>query len=200
MPPRKTARIVDTARELFLDRGYDGTSLDDVAAQSGVSKTTVYNNFDDKEALFHAVIRDVAGRASAIVDSVTATLSAPGTVEERLASAAEQLAAGVLTPAVVQLRRLAIAEALRFPALVREYWDRAPGRTIAVLEAAIAAMAPEGGLDVPDAHEAALQLAYSVLGPLQDQALLRPDEPLDHSAALAHAREAARRFVRAYAP
>ena len=59
MAGRKGAVILDTARQMFLERGYDATSLDDVAAASGVSKTTVYNNFEDKEGLFSAVVLSV---------------------------------------------------------------------------------------------------------------------------------------------
>jgi TetR/AcrR family transcriptional repressor of mexJK operon len=199
MPPRKSGQIVETARNLFLERGYDGTSVDDVAAASGVSKTTVYNNFDDKEALFQAVILDVADRASAIADGLTATLGAEAPAADRLIEAAEQLAVGVLNPVVVQLRRLAIAEALRFPSLVQSYWDKAPGRAIDVLEQGLAAMDEAGELDIPDPREAAEQFAYAVLGPLQDQALLRPDQPLTVSTVAAHARNAAGRFTRAYA-
>ena len=75
MAGRKGALILDTARQMFLERGYDATSLDDVAAASGVSKTTVYNNFEDKEGLFRAVVLAVTERAEQIISELGAILA-----------------------------------------------------------------------------------------------------------------------------
>ena len=85
---RKGALILDTARQMFLERGYDATSLDDVAAASGVSKTTVYNNFQDKEGLFSAVVLSVTERAEQIISELGATLSGDEPVAGRLIAAA----------------------------------------------------------------------------------------------------------------
>ena len=58
---RKDARpeeISAAALDLFVERGYAGTRLDDVAARAGVSKGTVYLYFASKEDLFKAVVRE----------------------------------------------------------------------------------------------------------------------------------------------
>jgi len=58
---RKEARpeeITAAALELFVERGYAATRLEDVAARAGVSKGTVYLYFDNKEELFKAVVRE----------------------------------------------------------------------------------------------------------------------------------------------
>ncbi len=200
MGTRKSEVIVETARRLFLERGYDSTSMDDVAAASGASKTTVYNNFDDKEKLFRAVIMQVTARAEEIVDQVQSGLKGEQPVDERLRRVAKRLARGVLNPVVIQLRRLAIAEAHRFPDLVRTYWDRAPGRTIEILEAAFAEIDAAGELDIPDPHAAAMQFAYAAFAPYQDRALLRPDDTIAQTDIDAYAEATVDRFVRAYAP
>jgi len=63
-PPRrrrKEARpgeLTAAALELFVEKGFAGTRLDDVAARAGVSKGTLYLYFDSKEALFKAVIEE----------------------------------------------------------------------------------------------------------------------------------------------
>ncbi|MFA5915908.1 MAG: helix-turn-helix domain-containing protein, partial [Burkholderiales bacterium] len=57
---RKDARpeeIIAAALELFVERGYAATRLDDVAARAGVSKGTLYLYFENKEDLFKAVVR-----------------------------------------------------------------------------------------------------------------------------------------------
>ena len=198
MTGRKGALILNTARQLFLERGYDATSLDDVAAASGVSKTTVYNNFRDKTDLFSAVVLSVTERAEQIVAELGATLDDDGPVEARLTAVARALAYGVLNPAVVQLRRLAIAEALRFPGIVTAYWERAPARTLALLTESFTQLAARGELDIDAPAAAAAIFAYSVLGLYQDQALLQPDRPLARADLDHHAGQVVAAFLRAY--
>ena len=200
MTGRKSALILNTARQLFLERGYDATSLDDVAAASGVSKTTVYNNFRDKTDLFSAVVLSVTERAEQIVAELGATLDDDGPVEARLTAVARALAHGVLNPAVVQLRRLAISEAVRFPAVVTAYWDRAPARTLALLTDSFTRMAGRGELDIDDPAAAAALFAYGVLGLHQDQALLQPGRPLARADLDRHVDQMVAAFLRAYAP
>jgi TetR/AcrR family transcriptional regulator, mexJK operon transcriptional repressor len=199
MAGRKGALILDTARQMFLERGYDATSLDDVAAASGVSKTTVYNNFKDKEGLFSAVVLAVTERAEQIISELAATLNADVPLAARLTAVARALAYGVLNPAVVQLRRLAIAEALRFPAIVTAYWERAPARTLALLTESFTQLAARGELDIDDPAAAAAIFAYAVLGLYQDQALLQPDRPLARADLDQHVGQVVAAFLRAYA-
>ena len=59
---RKRAAILRAAHALFLQKGYAGTSMDDVAAHAAVSKQTVYKNFADKQRLFTEVITSDVGR------------------------------------------------------------------------------------------------------------------------------------------
>jgi AcrR family transcriptional regulator len=49
-------RIVREAFQLFLERGYEGTSLQDIAARVGITKPAIYYHFDGKDQLFHAVV------------------------------------------------------------------------------------------------------------------------------------------------
>jgi len=200
MAGRKGALILETARQMFLERGYDATSLDDVAAASGVSKTTVYNNFEDKEGLFSAVVLSVTERAEQIISELGTALRGDEPVAERLTSVARALAYGVLNPAVVQLRRLAISEALRFPDIVTAYWDRAPARTLALLTESFTQLAAQGELDTDDPASAAAIFAYAVLGLHQDQALLQPSRPLARADLDEHVGKVVTAFLRAYAP
>lgn len=48
--------IIDAARDLFLHNGFHGTSMDALAKQAGVSKATLYSHFEDKDALYRALI------------------------------------------------------------------------------------------------------------------------------------------------
>ena len=57
--PAKRAAILQAAQSLFLHSGYEGTSMDAIATEAGVSKLTVYSHFNDKETLYAAAIRVV---------------------------------------------------------------------------------------------------------------------------------------------
>src|ERR1700685_1336471 len=53
----RDVRLLDVATKLFMERGFDGTSIDAVAEAAGVSKPTVYAHYHDKRDLFAAVLR-----------------------------------------------------------------------------------------------------------------------------------------------
>jgi AcrR family transcriptional regulator len=55
-PERRRPQILDAALELFLENGYEGTSMQTVASASGVSKPVIYAAFDSKDALFRALL------------------------------------------------------------------------------------------------------------------------------------------------
>jgi len=56
-PERRRPMVLDAAFELFLERGYDGTSMDDVARAIGVTKPVVYACYPSKEELFKTLLR-----------------------------------------------------------------------------------------------------------------------------------------------
>lgn len=74
VPPTRT-RVLDAAVALFGSRGYEATSLDQVADASGVRKQTVLYHFGDKEGLLAAVIDRSAGQLAAALER---GLSRPG--------------------------------------------------------------------------------------------------------------------------
>ncbi len=65
-------QLIDIARGLFAERGYDGTSVEEVAQRAGVSKPVVYEHFGGKEGLYAVV---VDREMSALLDGVTASLT-----------------------------------------------------------------------------------------------------------------------------
>jgi len=60
---QKHASIVRSAAAEFQARGFDGTSMDQIAARAAVSKRTVYNHFPSKEDLFHEIVAELTARA-----------------------------------------------------------------------------------------------------------------------------------------
>lgn len=118
-PPRELAgevdtRILDAARRVFLERGLAGASIDEIAAQAGAGKPTIYARFPGKEALFTAVVtREVEGRVARIESQPPDE----GSLEARLRGIATMVLERALLDETVNLMRLSISEARRFPDL-----------------------------------------------------------------------------------
>src|SRR5215831_8067349 len=118
-PPKELAgevdaRILDAARELFLERGFEGASIDEIAEAARAGKPTIYARFPDKRALFTAVVtRDVVSRITQFKGEVPTG----ATIEERLVRLATVAVHWTLDPERLGLMRLAVAEARRFPDL-----------------------------------------------------------------------------------
>ena len=132
---RSRALIMAAAARTFLEHGYPGTSVDDIAAEAGVSKRTVYNVFDDKEQLFRAIIGDAIATAERFSAELVASTAESADAPTALTVLARELAASVFSGRVVPLRRLRIGEARRFPEFALEDYDRAPGRVMAASSA-----------------------------------------------------------------
>jgi AcrR family transcriptional regulator len=118
-PPKELAgevdaRILDAARKVFLERGFEGASIDEIAEVARSGKPTIYARFRDKRALFTAVVtRDILARITEFESEVpTGT-----TIEERLTSAASTLVHWGLNSDRIGLLRMEVAEARRFPDL-----------------------------------------------------------------------------------
>ena len=118
-PPREFAgeveeRILDAAATVFLEHGFEGASVDEIAQEACAGKPTIYARFPGKEALFTAVILRLAQQNASALEGVAAT---GGTIETRLLELAETMLRSVLAPRSIGLIRAAIAEARRFPGL-----------------------------------------------------------------------------------
>jgi len=118
-PPKELAgaveeRILDAARKVFLERGFEGASIDQIAALARAGKPTIYARFPDKRALFTAVVtRDILAH----IEQFKGDVPAAGSIEERLAGAGLAMLRWGLDSDRVGLLRLAIAEVHRFPEL-----------------------------------------------------------------------------------
>jgi AcrR family transcriptional regulator len=117
-PPRGQAgqveeRILDAAGRVFLEHGFQGASVDEIAEVASAGKPTIYARFPNKQALFAAVIERLV-RRNASLDA----FSCPGaSIEQRLDALAAVLLTRVLSPETIGLIRVAVAEARRFPDL-----------------------------------------------------------------------------------
>jgi TetR/AcrR family transcriptional repressor of mexJK operon len=168
---RKRQTILSAGQELFLSNGYQGTSMDQVAALAAVSKQTVYKHFGEKRELLFAIVTDALDTAAGGIRDRIAALAESPDVEGDLVSLAGDYLRAVLQEPVVQLRRLVIGEANRLPELARLYYEHAPLRTLTALADAFARLHDRGVLNAPRAALAAEHFAFLIVGRPIDQAL-----------------------------
>jgi AcrR family transcriptional regulator len=121
---RKDARpeeIIAAALELFVERGFAATRLDDVAARAGVSKGTLYLYFENKEDLFKAVVRGnilpVLQQSEALAESF------PGSCVELVSTLVHGWWELAGSTSIAGIPKLIIAEAGNFPDLAKFYYD-----------------------------------------------------------------------------
>ena len=139
-PPKALAgaveeRILGAARKVFLERGFEGASIEEIAEAARAGKPTIYARFSGKEALFTAAVMQSVAANTARVETVAPT---GATFEERLESVAVAVLQRILASDVIGLIRVAIAESHRFPdlassvyAMARERGAQASGRLLA---------------------------------------------------------------------
>jgi TetR/AcrR family transcriptional repressor of mexJK operon len=84
---RKRRAVVEAATDLFLQHGYAGTSMDQIAVAAGVSKPTVYKFFADKEQLLAAIVLGTLDRAGAPFLTALTRLAQTSRLERDVASA-----------------------------------------------------------------------------------------------------------------
>ncbi|HKN96713.1 MAG TPA: TetR/AcrR family transcriptional regulator [Pseudonocardiaceae bacterium] len=188
---RKRAAIRTAARTLFLRQGYQGTSMDEIAALAAVSKQTVYKQFTDKELLFTEIVLGTLDQAGGPFLADVDALAGTDDLAADLHALARRYLAAVLRPEVLRLRRMVIGEAHRLRELARAYYDRAPERTLAGLADSFGRLAGRGLLRAADPELAATHFAFLVLGRPLDRALFLGDDDIPDAAELARLADAA---------
>ena len=121
---RKDARpeeIISAALEVFADRGFAATKLEDVARRAGVTKGTIYLYFENKEALFKALIRQTI--VPVIAQGEELAKSFPGSARELFERLVREYWRLVGETLLVGIPKLMMAEANNFPELARFYYE-----------------------------------------------------------------------------
>ena len=172
---RKHARpeeITAAALELFVERGYAGTRLEDVAASAGISKGTLYLYFANKEELFKAVVRE--GLVSPIAEMRGLVDQFEGSTLELLRMMLFGWWERIGASRIGGIPKLVISEAGNFPELARFYLaevvEPAQAATVAIVERGIA----RGEFRAVNADVVARLMAAPMLGLLMWRNALEP--------------------------
>jgi TetR/AcrR family transcriptional regulator, mexJK operon transcriptional repressor len=195
---RKRRAILDAATAAFLRNGYLGTSMDEIAAEAGVSKQTVYRQFADKEGLFTEIVLGTIDEVGEPFFTGIETLHDSEDLEADLRQIAVQLVSVAGNPRLLQLRRLVIGEAGRFPELGRRYYERGPGRSTEGLASRFRRLAEKGLLLVDDPELAAQHFNWLILSIPLNRAMFSVEVDFTAAELRRYADEAVRVFLAAY--
>ncbi len=160
---RKHRLIMDAAMAVFLQKGYDGASMDEIAAKAEVSKQTVYKHFADKERLFSEIILASVGKVDSVMLLVSDKLGATSDLPEDLGELARQLISVLMNPNLLRLRRLVIATSERMPEVGRSWYEQGFERVLATLATCFQRLSEQHLMQVQDPLLAANHFAGLLL-------------------------------------
>jgi len=195
----KRSSILNAAAEIFLDGGYLGVSLDEVAAKAHVVKQTVYAHFSNKRDLFVAMVSALTNEASDRVHVGVPEFREGDDLKRYLTDYAVRQLQVALTPRIVRLRRLVIGEVSRFPELGKALYSSGPGRAVNSLAAAFERIAACSSLAIRNPSLAASQFNWLVMSAPLNRAMLLGDDAIPSKSELQkHAAESVELFLAAY--
>lgn len=173
----KRQQILDAARAIFIRLGFDGASMNDVAAEAGVSKATLYVYFTNKEALFGALIEEMV---AVLPENALKLEHSAGDLRDTLIAMGMVLMRALTKPEHVQFNRLVLATIEKFPQFGRMFYEAGPARGMAKMQAFLQREVAHGHLAIDDIALAAHQLLDLIKSRYLVEMLLgisgRPDE------------------------
>ncbi len=166
---RRRQAILETARDIFLKEGYAAASMSAIAARVGGSKGTLYNYFRSKEELFAAFMHDACGKqAEDLLDHMPELGDDP---HAALLEIGMGLCNLVMSPNVMAISRLVVAESERFPELGQVFYETGPRSGELRLTAHFDRAVAQGHLKAVDTTRLARRFKNLCLGDLFDRRL-----------------------------
>jgi len=154
--------LLDYALKLFLDKGYELTTIEGIALAVGMTKRTVYARYADKSALFKAAVQRAIDLVTVPIETLQAAESED--LEATLTNIARIRVANVMTPVGIRLQRILSAESYRFPDIFNRAFEQSTKPTIDFLADVLRRHNTVGATDVPDPERAASAFMSLVVG------------------------------------
>jgi len=199
--PKRLA-IVDAATKLFLSQGFGAVSVDAIAAKAQVSKPTVYSHFENKEALFSGVMTGVCERAGGQEACPLANEEAARymPMNELLQKTGEHVLGVITSPEAIEIFRVVIGEAERFPQLGRNFFEFGPASILEMIGGYISKKSNSGELVVDDPAKAAHYLVGMMVFPVQMGLACGARDPVSKDEISEIVADALKTFMKIYAP
>ncbi len=159
---QRRERIVRLAAPLFLKKGYDNVSIDEIIGVVGGSKATIYAWFGGKEGLFEAVVRQECR------DVVMAIHADPaGSLEAQLTEIGHSFLAMVLSPPILEFHRLMVSIGRKFPETGRLFFESGPASAYSIVATWIAKHQKDGRIGEGDPYRLAVLFLDMLIGEQQ---------------------------------
>jgi TetR/AcrR family transcriptional repressor of mexJK operon len=194
----KRAAILDAAKRLFPLHGFEGVSMDAIAAEAGVSKLTVYSHFSDKDTLFREAVK--ARCEEQLPHAFFEITSEPMAIRDQLLTIARAFHALVTSEETVLMYRMMAAQAPSNSKLAALFFEAGPQRILSEFETLLRHAVKTGALAIGDTREAAEHFFCLVKGVCHMRLLIGVCEAPTETQAAEHVHNVVDLFLRAYAP
>jgi TetR/AcrR family transcriptional repressor of mexJK operon len=163
---QRRERILRAAWTLFVKKGYDNVSIDEIISAVGGSKATIYAWFGGKEGLFEAVVRQ---KCEAVVLAIHADPT--GSLEAQLTEIGRSFLDGVLSQPILEFHRLMVSIGRTFPATGRLFYQTGPASAYSIVSTWIAKQQAAGLIRTYDPYRLAVLFLDMLIGEHQLSAL-----------------------------
>ncbi|WP_236016198.1 TetR/AcrR family transcriptional regulator [Brucella endophytica] len=196
--PAKRRQILEGARRVFMQMGFDAASMNDITREAGVSKGTIYVYFANKEELFEALCDEYRAELfDELLDDTERGLSG----RDALVRFGVKLGKLITSEPLIQAQRIVIGVVERMPEVGARFYDQGPKRGKTLLKKFLDMQVAGGHLDIPDTELATHQLSDMFLAGIYRQRLfgVMPEEPSEEQIRTAVV-SAVELFFAGYAP
>jgi TetR/AcrR family transcriptional regulator, mexJK operon transcriptional repressor len=167
---RRLGTLLETAMRLFLERGYEAVSVEEIAKRTGVAKRFIYARYDDKSELFAAAVEHtILGRLEGALHEIEPSRRG---VERGLYELGQKLLSVALQPDAIALHRLFVSSAAQFPDVTKRFVERNRDRAVGEVERVFKFYADRGEIELPQPRLMIEQFLISAVGIPQRLALL----------------------------
>jgi TetR/AcrR family transcriptional regulator, mexJK operon transcriptional repressor len=156
---QRRERIVRLAAPLFLKKGYDNVSIDEIIGVVGGSKATIYAWFGGKEGLFEAVVRQECRDVTMAIHA-----DATGSLETQLTEIGQSFLKMVLSPPILEFHRLMVSIGRTFPDIGRLFYQTGPASAYQIVATWIAKQQKDGRLIEEDPYQLAVLFLDMLIG------------------------------------
>ena len=191
----KRAAIVAAAADFLLKQGFDGLTIETVAAQAGVSKMTVYSHFEDKDALFEAAI---LATTDEIARGMFKQGGGAGELEKELNAFGRSLLGTLLSEPLVSKGHALVGALADKPKLAKRFYSSGPEQTTVALEKILNDAQANGNLVIDAPRLAAEDLISLWLGDLRMLLMLKLVDPMTSVTIARRVKRGTSVFLRAY--
>lgn len=194
--PRGWARrqaILQAAEHLFIENGFEKTTLADIINRSGGSRATLYEHFGDKEGLFRAMMEE---NSAHILDGLTAAqaddLAPP---EVALTKFALHFVRALIDDQTTSIVRVLVSEGSRISDIAESFLRIGPETTVKRLAEYLKGLADTGALHIDDPDVAAKAFLGMVTGDIVISRLILPKRPISMEEVDRYVRQAITLFL-----